>query len=172
MIHPRVLYEVREQISGVLKHIFVASLRTSELPDDWKSSIVSVIFKKGSRTSVSNYRPISLTCIVCKILESFLRDHIMEYFLSNKLFSVKQYGFIQGRSTTLQLLNILDNWTKCMELGGQKVPHRRLMSKLQSYGINSQSVKWIDQFLCYRRHKVKINGKSSEWSNVTSGVTR
>ena len=59
--------------------------------------LVPYIHKKGSKADVSNYRPISLTCIICKILESLIRDHIMDYFNKNNLFSNKQFGFIKGR---------------------------------------------------------------------------
>ena len=93
----------------------------------------------------------------------------MSYFLENKLFSNKQYGFIKGRSTTLQLLHLLDNWTNCLEEGGQmdiiytdfekafdKVPHKRLLSKLKSYGISKELInfffRWIEGFLTCRRH--------------------
>ena len=60
-----------------------------------------------------------LTCVICKLLESIIRDHIMEYLLQNKLLSNHQYGFIKGRSTLLQLLNMLDKWTHDLESGGQ-----------------------------------------------------
>ena len=59
-----------------------------------------------ARSNVGNYRSVSLTCVICKLLESIIRDHIMEYLLQNKLLSNRQYGFIKGRSTLLQLLNI------------------------------------------------------------------
>ena len=169
MIHPRVLKEIADQIASALTYIFEFSMSVGDLPDNWKCS---VIHKKGSKTCVSNYRPISLTCIICKILESIIRDHVMNYFITNKLFSSKQFGFIQARSTVLQLVNIMDKWTQCLESGGQidviytdfekafdKVPHKRLLSKLTSYGVNTELVKWIEMFLCYRKHQVRINGK-------------
>ena len=72
----------------------------------------------------------------------------MNYFVQNKLFSTKQFGFIKGRSTVLQLLKILDQWTELLDEGGHieaiytdfekafdKVPHKRLLSKLRSYGV-------------------------------------
>lgn len=109
MMHPRILKETASELTSPLKIIFESSLLKCELPEEWKSSIVSVIHKKGPRDSPSNYRPISLAYIVCKILESIIRDHLMNYFIANNLFSSKQFGFIQGRSTVLQLLNVTDN---------------------------------------------------------------
>ena len=62
-----------------------------------------------------NYPPISLACIVCKIMESIIRDQIMDYFLKNNLFNSKQYG----RSAVLQLLKIMDDWTTDLNNGDQ-----------------------------------------------------
>ena len=182
-LHPRVFKEVAKEIVPVLKHIFNLSLSTGTLPDDWLCSIVSVIHKKGSHAAVSNYRPISLTCIACKILESLIRDNIMSFLKQNNLFSSKQYGFIRGRTSVLQLLTLTDQWSACLEQGGQidiiytdfekafdKVPHRRLLSKLESYGINVVVIKWIEQFLCYRKHRVRINSCYSKWKDVDSGI--
>ena len=80
---------------------------------------MSVLYKKGKKDSLDNYRPISLTCICCKIMESLIRDSVMEFFLFNNLFSDKQYGFIKGRSTVLQLLKVVDDWVKILDEGGQ-----------------------------------------------------
>ena len=107
-IHPRVIHELKFQLCTAFEILFKLSLKVGQLPDEWKSSVVSVLHKKGDKKIISNYRTISLTCIVCKIMESIIRDKIMEYFINNSLFSSKQFGFIKGRSTTLQLLNIID----------------------------------------------------------------
>ena len=80
MIHPRILKETAVQISTAFKIIFDMSMQSGNLPNDWKCSTVSVIHKKGSKMCISNYRPISLTCIACKVLESLIRDHIMDFF--------------------------------------------------------------------------------------------
>ena len=88
----------------------------------------------------------------------------MAHFKINNLFSNKQFGFIKGRSTTLQLLQILDRWTELLENGGQidvvytdlekafdKIPHIRLISKLFSYDINKKIIGWIEAFLHNRK---------------------
>lgn len=182
-LHPRVLCEAREQLALPLTMIFNKSLATGLVPEDWKMAEVVALHKKGSRSDRANYRPISLTSISCKILESLIRDHIMEYLLTNGLLSNRQYGFAKGRSTMLQLLHMLDRWTEYLENGGQvdaiytdfekafdKVPHRRLISKLRSYGISNKIIDWIQDFLHNRQHRVKINGSFSKWGKVTSGI--
>ena len=97
----------------------------------------------------------SLTSVCCKILEQLIREEMMTYLLGNGLLSNKQYGFISGRSTSLQLLHMLDRWTDYLEYGGQidvlysdfkkafdKVPHS-LLSKLLLYGISNLVINWI-----------------------------
>ena len=54
---------------------------------------------------------VNLACIVCKILESIIIDRILEQFWTSNLFSSKQYGFLKSRSTVLQLLVLMDDWT-------------------------------------------------------------
>ena len=153
--------------------IFNKSLQLGILPNDWKLAEVTAIYKKGSKADRSNYRPVSLTSVCCKILESLIRDYLMSYLLDNKLLSHKQYGFVKGSSAMLQLLHMMDKWTDRLDDGGQmdviysdfekafdKVPHKRLISKLQAYGIDKSIVKWISALLKFR---VKVNGTFSGW---------
>ena len=107
----------------------------------------------------------------------------MNYFLSNNLFSENQYGFIKGRSTVLQLLKVADDWVKSLDEGDQvdiiytdfekafdKIPHHRLISKLYAYGLNDQLIYWIKAFLFFRSQQVRINGVSSSFKPVLSGI--
>jgi len=155
----------------------------SVIPDDCKMSTITPVFKKGKKDNVLIIIDRSLTCISCKIMESVIRDRLMKYFLMNNLFSNRQYGFIKGRSSVLQLLKVSDDWTKLLENRGQidiiytdlekafdKVPHQRLLSKLQSYGINTVLISWIKSFLCSRVQRVKINGCLSDSKPVLSGI--
>ncbi|MDW0208719.1 MAG: reverse transcriptase family protein, partial [Nitrososphaeraceae archaeon] len=182
-IHPRVLHELKDVISPHLKSIYEQSLIDGKIPVDWNHSSITVIHKKGKKSSIENYRPISLTCVACKVLESIIRDQLMYYFKSNALFSNCQYGFINGRSVALQLLKIVDDWCSCLDKGHQvdviytdfekafdKVPHGCLLGKLYSYGVNEKLIKWISAFLCYRTQCVKINGVSSDEHKVLSGI--
>ena len=181
--HPRILRELVNEVAYPLSIIFNKSLNTSIVPSVWKSANVTPIFKKGSKIKASNYRPISLTSILCKLLESFVRDQLMEYMKDNNLFSNDQHGFLPKRSCVTQLLLIIDHWTKLIDEGHlidsiyldfskafDSVPHNRLLLKLQTYGIESTALKWIHSFLTERKQRVHINGKYSEWEAVTSGV--
>ena len=118
-LDPRILYETCDVIAYPLFLIFRKSIETGRLPCDWKLAEVTAIYKKGPKYDRSNYRPVSLTSVCCKILESLIRDHMTNYLLDNKLLSTKQYGFTKNRSTALQLLQIMDKWTEYLEYGGQ-----------------------------------------------------
>ena len=118
LIHPRVLKELAPVIASPIAKIFNTSIQTHELPMDWRVAHITPVFKKGKRKLSCNYRPISLTSILCKILESIIREHIITHFKDNDLFSNKQFGFLSGRSTSLQLLNVIEIWMKILDEGG------------------------------------------------------
>ena len=101
----------------------------------------------------------------------------------NKLFSNKQFGFISGRSTPLQLLEVLDKWTEAIDKGTDvdviymdfqkafdKVPHKRLIGKAKNYVLDNPLLEWIEDFLTGRTQRVSINGSTSDWKEVTSGI--
>ena len=159
------------------------SLTEKCLPQEWKDAKVSPIFKKGSRSTPGNYRPVSLTSIVCKLTESIIRDHVMQHLVKNELLTSCQHGFVEGRSCVTQLLECLDLWTSILDKGGlvdvvymnyakafDKVAHERLVTKLEGYGITGKVLGWIHNFLTGRRQKVVVNGEESDWAEVLSGV--
>jgi len=163
-LHPRILHETRNVILVPLRIIFEASMRMKQLPTDWINANICAVHKKGNKSDLSNYRPISLTSIACKIIEGFIRDYIMKHFTDNNLFNNNQYGFLKGRSTMLQLLRIMDKWTEWLESGGQinviyadfekafnEVSHKLLIRKLRYYKVNESIILWIESFLCNRK---------------------
>ena len=153
------------------------------MPDDWKLANVTPIFKKGSKTLPCNYRPISLTSVVCKLLETLIRDKLISHLEENHLLKNTQHGFRNKRSCLTNLLdfsydimNLYDE-SKAVDIiyldfqkAFDKVPHKRLLIKLKSHGIQGDVLRWIENWLKNRKQRVVINGKASEWTNVTSGV--
>ena len=142
-IHPRIIVECAEQITEALKIIFQQSFDTGIIPTEWKRAHITALFKSGDKAEPGNYRPVSLTCIVGKLMESILRERIMCYLKDNNLLSNRQFGFINGRSTTVQLIKVIDYLTKEIEDESQvdmiyfdfkkafdKVPHKRLIEKV------------------------------------------
>ena len=182
-LHPRALREMSDAITKPITIIFRTSLELRELPAEWKHANVSAIYKKGNKTHPLNYRPVSLTSVICKTLESIIREHVINHMRVNKLFSNKQFGFIGGRSTTLQLIHVLDMWTEILDQGGtldtiycdfmkafDKVPHRRLIHKIKNYGITGNILDWIESFLSNRTQCVVLDNEKSNIAPVTSGI--
>jgi hypothetical protein len=107
----KVVFDVQDSIYYPLYSYFNKSIEEGKVPVEWKKAIVSPIFKKGKKSSPGNYRPVSLTSVVCKICESIIGDKIMNYMSSNDLFTNSQYGFRPSRSCVTQLLEVLDDWS-------------------------------------------------------------
>ena len=173
-IHPKVLHDTAEAMALPLMIIFRTSIKTKSLRKDWKIANISAIFKKGNKNYPNNYHPVSLTAIVCKILESIIRDYMVNHMKVNNLFSDKQFGFIGGRSTMLQLLKVIDIWTEILDQEGSldaiycdfmkafdKVPHKRLLHKVKNYGIDGNIFGWTTDFLNNRKQEVHINHTKS-----------
>ncbi|MEW8545255.1 MAG: reverse transcriptase family protein [Candidatus Thiodiazotropha sp.] len=182
-LHPRLLKEIGPYITGVLKQIFRKSLDEGVLPEDWKLANVTAIFKSGDRKRPENYRPISLTSVVCKLMEKLIRNEIVSHMETRNLFSKFQHGFIAGKSCTTQLLEFMEEITEALDRGDDvdviyldfqkafdKVPHNRLLTKLKGYGIRGKIHVWIRDFLTGRKQRVVVNGANSSWRSVTSGI--
>ena len=180
---PKLILETKEQISYPLYLLFKKSLQDTVIPDDWKLATVSPIFKKGNRHKAENYRPVSLTSIICKLFESIIRDHLVHYLESNILINNSQHGFRKGRSCLTNLLEFLDKVTGCVDSGENvdvifldfakafdKVPYKRLMLKLESHGITGKVALWIEEWLNNRMQCVGIRGTLSNLVHVLSGV--
>ena len=182
-LHPRVLKELSNEISKPLAIIMQKLLDEHTLPQSWKDAHVSPIFKKGSKSSVTNYRPISLTSVICKQLEAIIKDHLMEYIIENEILTDYQHGFVPVRSCATQLLQCVDYWTDMLDQGHSvdtiyidfakafdSVPHERLLEKAKRYGIRGDILEWIVLSIKGRRQRVVVNGKNSSWRDVISGV--
>ena len=154
-----------------------------KLPSSWKEAEVVPIFKKGKKSSAGNYRPVSLTSVICKVFEKFIRDALDNHFTNNNLLSPDQFGFCSGRSCVTQLLVTINEWFTYLDqkipvdaayLDFRKafdsVPHKRLLSKLHGYGVRGTVLRWVEDFLSNRNQYVNVNGKTSEKVPVTSGV--
>ena len=182
-LHPRILRELAPWLSLPLASIFQKSLECGRLPEDWKIAEVVPIYKKGSRNNPSNYRPVSLTSVPSKLMESIVRDSVLEYMQEFDLLCDAQHGFVPRRSCASQLLSCMEDWTKAIEQGQQvdvayldfakafdSVPHKRMIQKLQNYGVGGNLLRWLEAFISDRRQRVRVNGAFSEWASVTSGV--
>ena len=175
-LYPRVLKELANEIAKPLQIIFNKTILEGKVPEDWKLANVTPIFKKGSRSSRSNYRPVSLTSVVCRLLESLIRDHISEYLNNNHLILDSQHGFCKGKSCQTNLLTFFDKVTQEIDKNREvdviypDFANFILGIKLKSLGITGNIFKWIEDWLSNRSQRVVVNGVESTWTPVTSGV--
>ena len=177
------LIECRYNITYPLVKIFKKSINQGVVPNDWKLANVAPIFKKGNRNMCCNYRPISLTSTVCKVMESCIREGLIEHLYEHQLLQPSQHGFMSNKSCLTNLLELLEDVTKYIDDGHpvdiiyldfakafDKVPHKLLIEKLRKKGIIGQLSDWIENWLSSRKQRVIINGNFSEWKDVLSGV--
>jgi len=97
-IIPRILVENADILSEPLLYIHRKSIECGRVPSDWKKANVTAIFKKGDKTSPCNYKPVSLTSQVCKMLESIVKDNVLGHINNYKLIKETQHGFVKNRS--------------------------------------------------------------------------
>ena len=179
----KVLHTMADILAGPLAIIYNKLMEEGDVPNIWRMANVCPIFKKGSKGDPANYRPVSLTCVVGKVMESLIRDKIVEHLERNTLIRSSQHGFLAGRSTTTNLLVYMETLTKLLDQGHavdvlyldfakafDKVPHRRLLDKCRGLGVDGRVLEWIRVWLGNRQQRVVLNGEASEWADVLSGV--
>ena len=139
--------------------------------------------KKGAKNSFENYRPVSITSIICKLMESIVKDKISNHMERNHLFSRRQHGFVPLRNCMSNLLICMEKWTEMLEKGYRidiiytdfakafdRVPHQRLLQKMKNLGIIGSTLRWIRAFLSERIQCVRVENASSSWKPVRSGI--
>ena len=183
MVPTRILRDYADDIAPILQSIFQQSLDTGMVPEDWKKANVTAVFKKGSRQVASNYRPVSLTCVSCKVLEHIVFRTIMDHVDFHKILVFFQHGFRSKHSRETQLVNTIEDLAKGLNDKQQPdlpivdfskdfdlVAHKRLLSKLQYCGIRDQTLTWIKNWLTGLTQCVVVEGESSDDTAVRSGV--
>ena len=172
-----------EKFVDVLCEMINCSFNDGIFPEALKIAKVVPIHKEGSRTEVSNYRPISLLSTFSKIYEKIMHNRVLQYFDKNSLLFEQQYGFRPGRSCEHALLNaqnlILNSLTKkevslLLLLDFSKafdmVDHNILLRKLEHYGIRGKVLDWFKSYLSNRAQFVTIDGIDSGINRIKYGV--
>lgn len=180
-IYPKMMKELADELGPVLFDLFVTSISTGEIPRKWKQANVTPIFKKGSRHDPGNYRPVSLTSAVCKLLERLISESLFEHLA--RTLSPHQHGFRKGRSCMTQMMEVVETWTDMLEQNipidcvyfdfkkaFDSVPHKRLLAKLKAHNVEGNVFRWIENYLSDRTQRVVVNGAASAEAKVTSGV--
>ncbi|KAL8565040.1 hypothetical protein ACOMHN_003416 [Nucella lapillus] len=178
-----VLKECAPNLAPALTTLFQYSLDTGDLPSDWRNANIACVYKKGDKHAAENYRPISLTSVISKLLEHIICRHILTHLEKHDILTNLNHGFRSGYSCDTQLLltshDLLQSYDRQRQVdvaildfskAFDTVPHKRLLHKLNSYGIRGSLHTWITNFLVHRKMSVVIEGDSSEETTVDSGV--
>ena len=182
-ISPRFLKEARAELAPVLAALFNLCLKASRFPKIWKRATVIPLHKKDSKNLTNNYRPVSLISIVARVFERVVFKHIYNHLHDNFLLSPNQSGFLPGRSSVTQLLEICDIMCKALDKGTEirvifldisktfdKVWHEGIVRKLRAFGISGGLLDWFEDYLKDRKQRVAVNGSLSSWGDVLAGV--
>ena len=154
---------------------------SGHIPVQWKQGNVVPLHKKGDKSQVSNYRPISLLCIVSKVVERYIYNNVFK--VVEPIINTNQHGFMNRKSCTTQLLTVYDEIEKHIDEGKQtdmifldfskafdSVDHNMLIHKIHTLGFSGKLLLWISDYLKDRSQRVVRDGASYEFVPVTSGV--
>lgn len=175
------LVNCAEAISTPITLLFKKSLSECVVPSIWKSAFITPVHKKGPRTEVTNYRPVSKLCIIAKLFEKIIHTQLYAALKNN--FNESQHGFVKGKSTVSNLILLDDFITSSMGGGKQvdvvytdyskcfdRIDHSTLILKLGSMGIRGDLLRWLTSYISNRSQAVVIQNYISSWVTVPSGV--
>ena len=181
-IHGKVLKNCANSLALPLQILFRTSYYTCKIPVDWKLAHVVPVYKKGSKNSVKNYRPISLTSLIMKIYERIIRADLMKK-IENKL-DHRQHGFLPRKNCETQLIPFYDNIACSLNKGlstdivyfdfskaFDSVNHDKILHKLKfQFGIDGMLLKFLTEYLSNRTQRVVVENTQSIPLPVLSGV--
>lgn len=182
-IPPILLKKLAPILIFPLTFLFSAIIESGVVPNAWKIATVTPIFKKGASSKVSNYRPISLTSTSCKLFESVLKLHLLNFLNFNKIITPAQHGFLQGHSTCTNLLEAVSDLSMGLDKSLSTlilyvdfakafdcVSVPKLMYKLRLIGITGNLLSVLASLLNNRSQRVRVGSAFSSLRPVLSGV--
>jgi hypothetical protein len=171
------------ELAPVLMTIFTDSLKLGLIPSPLKRAAIVPVFKTGDKSIPKNYRPISLTSVIAKVLERIIRKQVFSFLSVRGALNDTQHGFRSGRSCLSALLDVFDNIMHILDTHNSvdmvyldfskafdKVDHGVLLHKLRDAGITGNLGRWFYHFLTNRTHYVRLPGGTSTVGPVLSGV--
>jgi len=183
-IPPLVIKKVGPHIAYPLARFFESFMSVGQVPGDWKSAIITPIYKKGLSSDCTNYRPVSLCCSVQKIMERIIASELLVYLRKHNVISRQQHGFLSRRSTVSNLLETVNDWTIALKSrhmvtavyidyskAFDTVSHVKLFQKLSAFGIGGNLLAWIKALLTGRTQRTRVGNSLSDSVELgSSGV--
>ena len=183
MIPSKLLKMAASIVTPSLTAIFTKSIITGIYPTEWKMARVTPVFKKGEKSDLNNYRPISVIPVVSKVFEKIVYDQLYQYLNDNQLLSSCQSGFRSLHSTLTALLEATNSWSVNIDNGFlngvvfidlkkafDTIDHEIILRKLSYFGADQATAKWFQSYLSNRTQRCNVNGNLSTASTVTCGV--
>ena len=164
----RILKELAVELAPDLTvtAILNQSIDSGSLPTEWTKANVTPIYNKANKNQAENYRPVSLTCVACKVLEHITCSHMHKYLEQHDILTSLQHGFRSRRSCETQVDVLVLDFSKAFDT----VPHDHLLGKLEHYGISGPILNWINVFLKTREQRIPVGGAFSSPTSVDSGM--
>ena len=182
-IGPRIIKTAASVVSPSIAMLINKSIATGTFPDQLKQAKVFPIFKSGSKSDPSNYRPISILPTVSKIFEKHINKHLMGYLNKHKLLHESQSGFRHKHSCQTALTKLIDNWSECIDKGDMigalfidfrkafdLVDHSILMQKLAIYKFSPLTLQWFGSYLSHRQQAIESDKGLTDFSLIRTGV--
>jgi hypothetical protein len=182
-IPARVLKKCAAELAKPLAKLFQLLFDKNCMPKQWKVAYVIPCHKKKDRHDPNNYRPVSLLCILSKVMEALINRVLWKYISKHRLISDKQFGFRAGHSTADALTYICQNLHNAMDKRQEsrlicldisrafdRVWHKGLLAKLEAIGLKGTLLKWVENYLTDRKLKITINGIASSDRHINAGV--
>ena len=177
----KILRENDEFFAKFFHENFNLCIDVDIFPSDLKIADVTPAYKKKSKYSKDNYRPVSILSNISKIYERCIYDQTEKYF--DDILSKYQCGFRKGYSAQHCLMSLIEKWKESVDSGGafgalltdlskafDCLPHDLLIAKLNAYGFDKKALKLIHIYLSSRKHRVKVNDLYSSWREILYGI--
>ena len=182
-MYPRILKTCAPELAPILNRLFQPSYTLGTFPTSWKQAHVFAIPKKGDKSNPLNYRPIAITSLISKNMETIITKQLLTFHETNNLLSDHQYGFRKARSTGDLLAYAVHVWSSALESSGEsrvisldisksfdRVWHKGLLAKLPMFGLHHTLINWIGSFLSDRSIAVRVDGFLSNLHSINAGV--
>ena len=177
------LKSAKNEIAPYITKLINMSFQSGVFPDEWKSSKICPLFKKGETSFICNYRPIAILPVVSKLIEKVAHKQLYTFLSMHNILCNSQFGFRAGHSTSAALGALTDDWLRFIDIGQiigaiyvdlkrafDTVDTRVMSTKLRRIGCSDMVISWFNSYLNNRKQRVAVRGTLSDEHSVSLGV--